>query len=176
MKPMLLLEDTRNRPGKHEIKHRWFKKNGIRLERCKLYVGDYTLPTNQSICIDTKQDLQELITDVTKEHERFKRELIRAQEAGIQLVILVEHGYGIDSLDAVRSWKNPRKHQIRWRYNPVTCKREKYVISPKAVDGEQLYKSLQTMIDRYGVQFVFCEKDESGQKIVEILSHDRKRS
>ena len=49
-------------------------------------------------------------------------------------------------------------------------KREKYVVSDKAVDGEQLYKSLCTIRDRYNVRFEFCEKKETGERIVELLS------
>ena len=58
---MILLEDTRNQIDKHGKKHAWFEKNGIEIQRTKLVVGDYTLPTNQSICIDTKKDLQSYV-------------------------------------------------------------------------------------------------------------------
>ena len=37
-------------------------------------------------------------------------------------------------------------------------RRVKYVVSAKAVDGDQLYKSLCTMRDRYNVEFEFCKK------------------
>ena len=64
-------------------------------------------------------------------------------------------------------WQNPRKYQMRSK--TVDGKRIKEVISAKAVDGCQLYKSLSTIHDRYNVDFVFCQKHETGQKIVEIL-------
>ena len=67
----------------------------------------------------------------------------------------------------VTFWQNPRKYQIRWK--TVNGKRVKDVISAKAVDGNQLYKSLCTIRDRYGVSFIFCTKEETGQKIIEIL-------
>ena len=85
---MILLEDSRQKVGKHDIKHRWFEKNGIEIVRSKLVVGDYTLPTNQSICIDTKQNIAELASDVTQQHARFREECIRAQKLGIKLIIL----------------------------------------------------------------------------------------
>ena len=88
---MILLEDTRNQVGKHDKKNEYFSKNGIEVRRTKLYCGDYTLPTNQSVCIDTKKDIQELIGDICgKSHERFRNELIRAQESNIKLIILTE--------------------------------------------------------------------------------------
>lgn len=41
--------------------------------------------------------------------------------------------------------------------------------SIKAVDGNQLYKSLCTIRDRYNVRFEFCEKKDTGKKIIELL-------
>ena len=106
--------------------------------------------------------------NVTQQHERFKKELIRAKEANIQLVVLVEHGDGIEKLEDVYFWQNPRKHEVRWKWE--NGKRVKYVISAKAIDGPQLYKSLCTIRDRYGVRFEFCSKDETGKRIIELLS------
>ena len=39
---MIILEDTRNKPGKHDLKNIWFEENGIEVRRTKLYAGDYT--------------------------------------------------------------------------------------------------------------------------------------
>lgn len=134
----------------------------------KLYVGDYQSLDNPRLVIDRKKDLQELCGNVSsKQHERFKAELLRAKEQGIKLVILCEHGEEIKSLEDVFFWQNPRKYQIRWK--TVNEKRVKDVISAKAVDGNQLYKSLCTIRDRYNVDFVFCQKEETGHKIIEIL-------
>ena len=123
---------------------------------------------NPRIIIDRKQNLQELCGNVCQQHERFKKELVRAIQAGIQLVILVEHGPDIKSLEDVFFWKNPRKHETRWKWE--NGKRKKYVVSAKAVDGNQLYKSLCTIRDRYNVRFEFCEKNDTGKRIIEILS------
>lgn len=152
---MLILEDTRQQARKHETKHKWFAENGIKIERCRLYVGDYTLPTNQSICIDTKKDLQELAQDVCQQHERFRAELVRAQEAGIHLIVLCEHGGGIKSLEDVYFWVNPRRQH-----------------SPGAISGQRLFKVLNTMQEKYGVRFEFCDKRQTGRRIVEILTDE----
>lgn len=152
---MLILEDTRQQARKHETKHKWFAENGIKVERCRLYVGDYTLPTNQSICIDTKKDLQELAQDVCQQHERFRAELVRAQEAGIHLIVLCEHGGGIKSLEDVYFWVNPRRQH-----------------SPGAISGQRLFKILNTMQEKYGVRFEFCDKRQTGRRIVEILTDE----
>lgn len=144
-----------------------FDENGINHFYSKLLVGDYMSLDNPRLIIDRKQNLQELCGNVCQQHERFKRELLKAMEAGIQLVILVEHGPEITCLEDVYFWKNPRKHEVRWRV--VDGKREKYIVSEKAVDGNQLYKSLCTIRDRYHVRFEFCEKKDTGKEIIRIL-------
>lgn len=166
---MQIMIDTREK--QHAIKRilSEFEKHGIQSISSKLYVGDYMSLDNPWLIIDRKQNLQELCGNVCQQHERFKKELLRAIDAGIQFV---EHGKDISCLEDVYFWKNPRKHEVRWRV--VNGKREKYVVSDKAVDGEQLYKSLCTIRDRYNVRFEFCEKKETGERIVELLSgcHD----
>ena len=144
-----------------------FDEQGVKHFSSKLLVGDYMSLDNPRLIIDRKQNLQELCGNVCQQHERFKRELLRAMEAGIQLVILIEHGLGIQSLEDVYFWKNPRKHEVKFR--TVNGKREKYIVSAKAIDGSQLYKSLCTIRDRYNVRFEFCEKKDTGGKIIEIL-------
>ena len=145
-----------------------FDDNGVKHFSSKLLVGDYMSLDNPRLIIDRKQNLQELCGNVCQQHERFKRELLKAIEAGIQLVILVEHGPEINCLEDVWFWKNPRKQEVRWRV--VNGKKEKYVVSAKAVDGNQLYKSLCTIRNRYNVRFEFCEKKDTGKRILEILS------
>lgn len=97
---MILLEDTRQQAKKHEAKHQWFAKNGVEVVRSKLVVGDYTLPTDQSVCIDTKSGLLEVCGNVTQQHRRFVEELELAKQLGIRLIILVEEN-GIRTLEDV---------------------------------------------------------------------------
>ena len=169
---MILLEDTRQQAERHNIKHKWFAENGIEIRRSKLWVGDYTLPANQSVCIDTKKDIQELIGDICgKQHERFRDELIRAQEAGIQLIILVENKGGlikgtrdicnptIRSLSELHSWMNPR----------LFIRRNGKQLYPNATKGQTLQKACHTMQKKYGVKFLFCTPEESGAEIVRLL-------
>lgn len=92
-----------------------FDDNGVKHFSSKLLVGDYMSLDNPRLIIDRKQNLQELCGNVCQQHERFKRELLKAIDAEIQLVILVEHGPDIQSLEDVWFWENPRKHEVRWR-------------------------------------------------------------
>ena len=164
---MTIQVDTREHAKEWERIKGQFDALGVQYFRSKMYVADYMSLDNPRLVIDRKKDLQEICGNVCQQHERFKAELLRAKEKGIKLIILCEHGADIKSLEDVYFWRNPRKYQIRWK--TVNGKRVKDVISAKAVDGNQLYKSLCTIRDRYNVDFVFCRKEETGQKIIEIL-------
>lgn len=144
-----------------------FDKLGVSYFVSKLYVGDYMSLDNPRLCIDRKKDIQELIGNVTQQHERFRDELIRAKEHNIRLIILCEHGSDITTLDDLIFWQNPRLTKGEWRMqdgHPV-----KVMKYPKATTGEQLFKSLTTISERYGVEFRFCEKSQTGAEIVRIL-------
>lgn len=169
---MTINVDTREHASEWKRIQAQFDQMGVQYFRSKLYVGDYMSLDNARLVIDRKKDLQEICGNVCQQHERFKKELIRAIDAGIQIIFLIEHGSDIQSLEDVYFWQNPRKHEIRWRYNKQTGQKEKYFISPKAVDGKQLYRSLCTIQDRYGARFEFCTKDQTGKKIVELLSNE----
>lgn len=123
----------------------------------KLYVGDYQSLDNPRLVVDRKKDIQELCGNVCQQHERFRKELIRAIDAGISLIILVEHGPDVQTLEDVYFWDNPRRKD-----------------SPKATSGESLYRSLMTIRDKYNVRFEFCTKEETGKKIMELLSNGEK--
>ena len=171
---MILLEDSRNKIDKHDLKHKYFEEHGIEVRRTKLYVGDYTLPTNQSVCIDTKADLQECVLDICgAEHARFRAECIRAKEAGIRLIILVEEDqtdkngqYVVNHLADVHKWHNPRL-DIKEKRDGVW--HQKY---PRATTGMTLKKAMITMVYRYGITFEFCRKKDAGRKILELLGVD----
>ena len=159
--------DTREHKSEWERIHKQFDTLGVQYFRSKLYVGDYQSLDNPRLVIDRKKDLNELCGNVCQQHDRFKAELIRAMQQNIKIVILVEHGEDVKSLEDVYFWENPRKHEVIWK--TVNGKRVKTVRSAKAIDGPQLLKSLYTIRDRYNVDFEFCTKEETGKRIVEIL-------
>ena len=147
----MLIEDTRNKPSKNAHIVKQLNELGHKVMRSKLLVGDYSWSTNQSICIDTKQNLSELCSNVIQDHERFRNECIRAQEAGIQLIVLVADDT-IKDLSGVFTWKNPRRFY-----------------SKRAITGRQLGKILYSMRDKYNVQFEFTITDNIGKRIIELL-------
>lgn len=159
--------DTREHKREYKRIEQQFNQLGVKSFRSKLYVGDYQSLDNARLVIDRKQDLLELCGNVAQQHERFRAELQRAKEAGIRVVILCEHGPDIKTLEDVYFWTNPRTIPTEWVMqdgHPV-----KVAISPNGITGPQLYKSLSTIRERYNVDFVFCTKEETGKRIVEIL-------
>ena len=159
--------DTREHKSEWERIQKQFDALRVQYFRSKLYVGDYQSLDNPRLVIDRKKDLNELCGNVCQQHDRFKAELIRAMQQNIKIVILVEHGEDVKSLEDVYFWENPRKHEVIWK--TVNGKRVKTARSAKAIDGMQLYQSLCTIRDRYNVDFEFCTKEETGKRIVEIL-------
>lgn len=148
--------DTREKPKAIENIVKEFDKQGVKHIRSKLYSGDFMLLSNPYLTIDRKQNLNELCNNVVQDHRRFRDELIRAQEVGISVVVLVEHGGGIKSLDDVPNWVNPRLK-----------------VSPLAVSGERLYKILKAMEYTYKVRFEFCTKAQTGKRILQILTEGK---
>lgn len=148
---MVIQEDTRQQAGKHDLKHAYFAESGVELIRCKLPFGDYApVPP---VSIDTKNSMDEIASNICgQEHKRFINECKNAKAAGCSLIILVENTAGITDLSEVHRWINPRS-----------------VYSTKCVQGPRLQKAMETISERYGVRFMFCEPQEAGRIIKELL-------
>lgn len=153
---LTVLMDTREKPKAVQTIMKQFEAAGVRVIRTKLWVADYQLFDNPHLVVDRKQNLSELCNNVVQDHKRFRDELIRAQEVGISVVVLVEHGGGIKSLEDVPNWVNPRLK-----------------VSPLAVSGERLYKILKAMEYTYKVRFEFCTKAQTGKRILQILTEGK---
>jgi len=155
---MVLLEDTRNQPGKHKNIAAYCKQNGIEIVRTKLLVGDYMLTGDGSggISVDTKYGVPELASNVFQEHERFRAECELAQKCGIQLVVLIEEVLPKGRLDY---WRSPigRDGLPRYKFDP-----------------EKLRKAMITMQDKYHVKFRFCDGRSTGKILIEYLKEERK--
>ncbi|WP_333647988.1 ERCC4 domain-containing protein [Lacrimispora sp.] len=142
-----------------------FNHQGVDYYVSKLYVGDYMNLDNPRLIIDRKQNLIELCNNVCQDHDRFRNELIRANEAGIDVIILCEHGKGIERLEDVIWWDNPRRHKRI--QDPETRKWKD--ITTKAITGEKLYKILLTLQRKYQCRFEFCNREETGKRIIDLL-------
>lgn len=145
---VMIVEDTRQKEGKHQVKHLGFESLGVDLLRCKLPFGDYALPP--SVSVDTKENLEEIAGNLCgsmKERNRFIRECKAAGAAGCQLVIMVEteHEGSLMDLGAIR------------------------LGSGKIVSGLQLYRAMTAVAGRYGVKFVLVRPENAAEEIMKIL-------
>lgn len=142
-----------------------FDRRGVDHFVSKLYVGDYMNYDNPRLIIDRKQNLTELCSNVCQGHNRFRDEMLRAREHGISMIILCEHGKDVKRLEDVIWWDNPRRHKRvknadtgRWEERETN-----------ATTGEKLYKILCTFQRKYGCRFLFCKKEDTGRRIIELL-------
>ena len=129
-----------------------FEKQGVNHFTSKLYVGDYMSLDNPRLIVDRKQNLLEVATNLVQQRERFIAEIKRANAAGIKLIFLVEHGYGIETLEDVAKWENPRLKESKF-----------------AISGERLYKMISMLCANHNIEFLFCDKNQTGEKIIELL-------
>ena len=171
--------DTRQQAGKHENKNEWWALHGVSTFRCTLDFGDYQTGKS-NISVDTKRNIDEIAQNINgKQHDRFKRECQRAAAAGYRLIILVENSDGIMNLDGLRKWTNThcrycvhfKEHQCDPDASGEKCHKHG---TRKPIQGERLAKAMQTMSDRYGVIFDFCDPSETAKKICLLLGVDYK--
>lgn len=161
-----------------------FDRQGVKYYISKLFTGDYMSLDNPRLIIDRKQNLSEICANVCQDHDRFRNELIRAQENGIKIVILIEHSNQIKSIDDVANkWVNPRLKSKKVWVEDELCtnkKGEEYWVpgywkttESKAMTGETLAKVMCTQERKYGCKFMFCDKLHTGKRIIEILGGEQ---
>lgn len=154
---MTIYVDTLEKPYAIVKILKYFEQHGIEVIHKRLGVGDYAISPDSKLVVDRKISLVEVCKNLTtKDHHRFTRECLKAQQNGVHLIILVEHGGKIKTMQDVKQWENPRKKK-----------------SAYAVGGERLYWIMRTYQEKYGVEWRFCDKRSTGRVIVEILGgHD----
>ena len=150
-----IIIDSREKPKAIERTLQYFRDHSIEFEVSKLLFGDYMDYNRPNLVIDRKQNIAELAKNCTIEHERFRRELQRAQKANSELVILVEQNRYKDRDEWVEV--NSIEDLIRWS-SPHTM-----------VRGEKVYRVLASWVAKYPLRVEFCDKRSTGRRIVEIL-------
>ncbi len=150
---MIIVEDTRNQVAKHKELNDTLTAKGFTIVRSKLFVGDYTRLDNQTVCIDTKKDINEIAGNICgKQHERFKAECIRARDNFIKLIVLIEEIPPNNDLD---NWQS-RKNRAGKLFTQVK--------------GDVLKKAMHTMHEKYGVVFEFTSRAECANRIIDLLN------
>jgi ERCC4-type nuclease len=144
----MVIVDSREKRWEH-IKE-WFEKNGIEYAVRKLDEGDYQIEGNLSVSVDRKRNLSELSKNLmnAKDHSRFWKEVRRARENKIHLVVLCEHGGKIKTIQDVAQWS------------------DKY----SGVSGRRLMDEIYRVHIAYGIDFLFCSKRQTAKKILDILT------
>ena len=181
----MILIDSREKPKAITKIIKCFEENNVDYDTSKLYVGDYQSLDNPKVIVDRKQNLAEIMQNVTQ--KRFRNELIRAKKAGIHLIILIEHSKDITCIDDITKWKNQRlefyKFQLKKQLGLFGEFNEWYLyreakdkgLKPRKppISPEQLRKALHTIEENkeeYDVSFEFCSKVETGKRILELLT------
>lgn len=174
---MLIIEDDRQKIGKHCAKNRYWLDNGWRVVRARLPFGDYALYDDINIhnkkgeiklntpfgrvsfaplcVVDTKADINELAQNLQRDHKRFRAECIRAKDAGVQLVILTESEH-VNNLSDLHNWLEPLID-----FNTRNGK--------KRYRGKTLARICSSMTEKYGVYFDFVKPCKAGQTVIEKL-------
>ena len=152
---MVIIVDTREKPRAIVKILAEFDRQGVKYVRRALNFADYFNPEKPDVIIDRKQNLLEIAGNVVQGRARFLREVERCNRAGCHMIVLIEHGGKIRTLEDVIGWKNPRLK-----------------VSPLAVSGERMFKIMKAMESRYGIEWQFCSKQQTGKRIIELLRSD----
>ena len=150
-----LLIDTREKPKAIRSIVKYFDSIGLTHESTKLLFGDYMDFNRPSICVDRKQNIAELAKNCTSEHERFRRELDRAQKANSTLVILVE--------------QNRYKDRDEWIHVEDVADLMLWSSPHTTIRGEKIYRVLRSWMAKYPLRVEFCDKRQTGRRIYEII-------
>lgn len=129
----------------------WLDRHGIQWEKRKLDVGDYMLECG-TVSIDRKANLDEISRNLMNrsDRSRFWEEVRRAREQHIRLIVLCEHGKGIETIRDVAHWKSA--------YSPVS--------------GKALMNEIYRVNIAYGVDFLFCNRRQTAKRIWELLNEE----
>lgn len=145
---MKILCDSREKKNAHILAY--FDRNGIQYEIRKLDVGDYMVDGG-TVTVDTKRSIDELAANMLNREDksRFMREVRRAKESGLHLVVLIESNKYHQIAD-LASWKS------------------KY----SGINGRSLMDAVYRVHISYGVDFLFAPKISTARRIVEILTQN----
>ena len=106
---------------------------------------------NPLVFIDRKQNIAEIAQNATAGHKRFKTELERLKQLNAKMYILIEQDTvnrkKIKNLEDIILWK-PKFGKIV---------------------GEQIYRILASWQYKYNIEFVFCNKRDTGKEIIRLL-------
>ena len=149
----MIVEDTRQKADKHKNKHDYWEAAGLEWIRSALPFGDYwPIP---KVAVDTKQDITEIAMNMCgagKEKKRFRKECKKARDAGCKLIFLIEDSH--------------------YNVPEDLLGKQIYIHNGQVLPGDQVCMAMKMHEERYGCEFWFCDPEESGRVIKELLDAD----
>lgn len=141
----IMLCDTREQENKHILSY--FEYEKINYKNQKLDFGDYSFKLDgfgfdNFIVVERKNSIDELCLSLTKDRERFKREILRAYEKKACFILLIENG----SLDDIEN------HRYRSKMHP-----------------NALIGSLSSWKEKYNIYTGFCGKNNTGKVMYDFF-------
>lgn len=153
---MIIEIDTREKPRAIASIVAEFDRQGVKHVSTKLYVGDYRSLDNPRFIIDRKQTIGELASNATRDHDRFKRELLRLDDIGGKMIVLVEQNryrdvagewVKVKEISDLMGWENPHG----------------------SIDGIRVFQILHSWQHKHNVEFMFCGRHQTGAMIIDLL-------
>ena len=138
---MEILCDTRQKKGKHLNIERYCSEHNITMIPYCLSVGDYMLKGG-NIAVDTKQSIVETANDLYADKKSFNKKYKKCYKQNIKLYVLIE-----EKVKDLRCW---------------TSKVTK-------ISGRFLLELMHDLEISYGVCFVFCDKQDTGKILIDLL-------
>lgn len=146
----MIIIDSREKEFNH-IKT-FFETNNIPYAVQKLDTGDYLNTDNPSVLVDRKANLQEVCSNLSNGKNnvsRFTKECRRAFHDSVKFIVLIE-GTNCKSIKDVTQWKSSfSQHTGKWLVN-------------------EMFRLTMA----YNVEWKFCRKNETPEKILELLNYD----
>lgn len=157
----MLLVDSREKPKAIQTILKQFENEDVGYSVTKLFIGDYMDYSRPHLVVDRKQSIGELAMNCTRDHERFRAELERAKSVGATLVILVEQNrykdrdkwIRVETIEDLMLWSSPHT----------------------TIRGEKVYRVLRAWMAKYPIRVEFCDKRQTGKRILEILYGNEKK-
>lgn len=166
--------DTRQKPKQWDWLKDVFIEKGYQIKDDKpMTYGDYCMPPNLSVLVDTKYDITEIVGNVIQQHDRFTRELQGAFDMGAKLYILILDEK-VKCIEDLNHWENPRTKLWAIQKARAIKKGSTNYRKQPPTSGKQLAKILTTMQEKYHTTFLFCKRQDCADKIIELLESEEK--
>lgn len=147
----MIIVDTREQKWDHI--RQYFDEHGIEYVVQKLDEGDYFNTEQPLIVIDRKANLLEICRNLSSGKGniiRFMNECKRAKNKHIRFIVLIE-GTNCRRTSDLATWKSKySKHTGKW-----------------------LADKMFGMTVSYDVEWLFCKKNETAKKILELLEYEK---